>query len=1007
MKRLFSSFILILTAVCAFAQNKISPPVVIPPVVPRPPRIIMTVPDAPKDSIKLSDLSVKVEVAGNVATTTYDMVFTNSSSKTLEGEFEFPLGQGQNVVGYALDINGRMRQGVAVEKEKARTIFEDVVRKNVDPGLVELTAGNNFKTRVYPLPARGSRHVQITYEEVLPLSGTNRTYVLQPLTDEVLDSFKFQISVYKLNNEPKIQSNSGFGSFNFDSQNTGYNASFERKNFSFDQPISITLPEDDGLNNVFMQDIGRDTYFYFYTNMRAASRQKTLPRSLTVYYDVSSSMKNRNFKSEMELLRQYLYKLNNPSVTVIPFSNKLHEARTFNSNWMYYGAIDEIESFLKKQTYDGGTSLDFIQNLSNSSDEVLIFTDGISNWKNLASNNTIRYLGAKSVIYTINSSASADHSYLKSLAQENGGMYVDLSSITSDQGLELLTKEYLHLIRADYDTNAVSDLLPAVGAVVDGDFSVAGILRGKSSPVALSFGYGNTITEVKRFNVSLVGSSNSSGPQNIARLWAQKKIEELNKNYEANRSQIIDLAKKFTVVTKDTSLLVLDNASDYVKYGIEPPEDLRAEYNRLVSNNRTKTSEPQGIPNSVFSKFEEFKNWWNKKPQDFKTKKNSKSKSSDTRSLRSDSSINGEMMWMEEEPQMMMAERMSVESVSAPRASARASASDANSLQELGSAAREIAYDTAKGFNSADSGSTGGSTITIQAWNPKASYISTLKRTPREYMYSKYLELKSDYETSPSFYMDVADYFMQEKLKDEAIRILSNLAELNLENSDVLRALGNKLVEWECFEQAVTVFEKLTVIRSEIPQFYRDLALAYYHAGYAQKAVDTLYDLATKKWDNRFDEIQQIALNDMNAIIAAEKYIDTSRIDRRLLQNFPVDIRVVLTWNTDDCDIDLWVTDPDGEKCFYGNKLTQNGGRISRDFTQGYGPEEFCIKQAVKGKYKIEANYYGTHSQKILQPVVVQAEVYTNFGTPYQKKEVLTLQLDTVKGSFTVGEIKF
>ncbi|MBP5753644.1 MAG: hypothetical protein J6W60_12445, partial [Treponema sp.] len=782
--------------------------------------------------------------------------------------------QGQNVVGYALDINGRMRQGVAVEKEKARTVFEDVVRKNVDPGLVELTAGNNFKTRVYPLPARGSRHVQITYEEVLPLSGTNRTYVLQPLTDEVLDSFKFQISVYKLNNEPKIQSNSGFGSFNFDSQNTGYNASFERKNFSFDQPISITLPEDDGLNNVFMQDIGRDTYFYFYTNMRAASRQKTLPRSLTVYYDVSSSMKNRNFKSEMELLRQYLYKLNNPSVTVIPFSNTLHEARTFNSNWMYYGAIDEIESFLKKQTYDGGTSLDFIQNLSSSSDEVLIFTDGISNWKNLStSNNPFRYLGSKSVIYTINSSASADHSYLKSLAQENGGMYVDLSSITADQGLELLTKEFLHLIRADYDTNAVSDLLPAVGAVVDGDFSVAGILHGKSSPVTLSFGYGNTITEVKRFNVSLVGSSNSSGPQNIARLWAQKKIEELNKNYEAYRSQIIDLAKKFTVVTKDTSLLVLDNASDYVKYGIEPPEDLRAEYNRLVSNNRTKTSEPQGIPSAVFSKFEEFKNWWNKKPQDFKTKKNSKGKGS-SGALRSESSGTMYMDSMEMEAPMM-----AMESVSAPRtASARAS----EPVGTTNSALRD-ATDMAKGVSD-PYGSKGGSTITIQAWNPKASYISTLKRTPREYMYSKYLELKSDYETSPSFYMDVADYFMQEKLKDEAIRILSNLAELNLENSDVLRALGNKLVEWECFEQAVTVFEKLTVIRSEIPQFYRDLALAYYHAGYAQKAVDTLYDLATKKWDNRFDEIQQIALNDMNAIIAAEKYINTSRIDRRLLQ---------------------------------------------------------------------------------------------------------------------------
>ncbi|MBP5358351.1 MAG: DUF2135 domain-containing protein [Treponema sp.] len=999
MKRLFSSFILILTAVCAFAQNKISPPVVITPVVPRPPRIIMTVPDVPKDSIKLSDLSVKVEVAGNVATTTYDMVFTNSSSKILEGEFEFPLGQGQTVVGYALDINGRMRQGVAVEKEKARTVFEDVVRKNVDPGLVELTSGNNFKTRVYPLPARGSRHVQITYEEVLPISGTNRTYVLQPLTDEKLSSFKFEISVYNLRNEPKIQSNSGFGSFNFDSQNTGYNASFERKDFTFDQPISITLPEDDGLNNVFMQDIGRDTYFYFYTSMRAASRQKTLPRSLTVYYDISSSMKNRNFKSEMELLRQYLYKLNNPSVTVIPFSNTLHEARTFNSNWMYYGAIDEIEAFLKQQKYDGGTSLDFIQNLSSSSDEILIFTDGISNWKNLSTgNNPFRYLGTKSLVYTINSSSSADHSFLKSLAQENGGMYVNLSQITSEQGLELLTKEYLHLIRADYDSSAVSDLLPGIGAVVEGDFSVSGILRGKSSPVTLSFGYGNTITEVNKFNVSLIGSVNSSGPQNIARLWAQKKIEDLNKNYDANRSQIIDLAKKFTIVTKDTSLLVLDNASDYVKYGIEPPEDLRAEYNRLVSNNRTKTAEPQGIPNSVFNKFEEFRNWWNKKPQDFKTGSKSKAKGSSSGSLRSSTSGAMYMDAMEMEAPMM-----AMESVSAPRAAASSRASEP--MTSANSALRE-ATDMAKG-TSETSRSKDGSTITIQAWNPKAGYISTLKRTPREYMYSQYLELKTDYDTSPSFYMDVADYFMQENLKTEAIRILSNLAELNLENSDVLRALGNKLVEWGCFEQAITVFEKLTVIRAEIPQFYRDLALAYYHAGYAQMAVDTLYDLVTKKWDNRFEEIQQIALNDMNAIIATEKYINTSRIDRRLLQNSPVDIRVVLTWNTDDCDIDLWVTDPDGEKCYYGNKLTQNGGRISRDFTQGYGPEEFCIKQAVKGKYKIEANYYGTHSQKILQPVVVQAEVYTNFGTPYQKKEVLTLQLDTIKGSFTVGEIKF
>jgi len=231
---------------------------------------------------------------------------------------------------------------------------------------------------------------------------------------------------------------------------------------------------------------------------------------------------------------------------------------------------------------------------------------------------------------------------------------------------------------------------------------------------------------------------------------------------------------------------------------------------------------------------------------------------------------------------------------------------------------------------------------------------------------------------------------------------------MELENSDILRALGNKLVERKDYANAIWVFKKLTKIRSEIPQFYRDLAMAYHYNGEGQQAVDTLWYMASKAWDSRFEEIQQIALNDMNCIIAQSKSkINTSAIDKKLMENFPVDIRIVLTWNTDNCDIDLWVTDPDKEKCFYQNKVTANGGHLSRDFTQGYGPEEFCIKEAPEGTYKIEANYYGTSSQKMLQPVIVQAEVFTNFGRENQKREVLTLQLDSVKGVFTIGTVTF
>ncbi|MBQ3800051.1 MAG: hypothetical protein II837_07130, partial [Treponema sp.] len=131
--------------------------------------------------VRMTSLAAEVEVMGNIATTTLDMTFVNETSRVLEGEFEFPLGEGEAVTGYALDINGRMRQGVVVEKDKGRQVFEAVVRQGIDPGLVEMTAGNNFKTRVYPLPANGSRRVQLSYQSELRDSSTGRVYSFSAL----------------------------------------------------------------------------------------------------------------------------------------------------------------------------------------------------------------------------------------------------------------------------------------------------------------------------------------------------------------------------------------------------------------------------------------------------------------------------------------------------------------------------------------------------------------------------------------------------------------------------------------------------------------------------------------------------------------------------------------------------------------------------------------------------------------------------------------------------------
>lgn len=70
------------------------------------------------------------------------------------------------------------------------------------------------------------------------------------------------------------------------------------------------------------------------------------------------------------------------------------------------------------------------------------------------------------------------------------------------------------------------------------------------------------------------------------------------------------------------------------------------------------------------------------------------------------------------------------------------------------------------------------------------------------------------------------------------------------------------------------------------------------------------------------------------------------------------DMRIVLTWNTDKSDMDLWVRDPQGEKVYYRHKTSKIGGQLDVDVTTGYGPETFTLPNAMAGNYQIQVQNY-------------------------------------------------
>jgi len=109
--------------------------------------------------------------------------------------------------------------------------------------------------------------------------------------------------------------------------------------------------------------------------------------------------------------------------------------------------------------------------------------------------------------------------------------------------------------------------------------------------------------------------------------------------------------------------------------------------------------------------------------------------------------------------------------------------------------------------------------------------------------------------------------------------------------------------------------------------------------------------------------------------------------------------------------VDLWVTDPNGERAYYGNRLTYQGGRMSRDFTGGYGPEEYMVRRALAGDYAVKANFFGSRAQSLTGPTMLQATVIADYGRPTRltlaQGGALVAEYATMAAMETVGFAAF
>ena len=1126
------------------------------------PSLMVKTDDGKEYPLRLSGLHIKSDIIGNIAITTMDMTFFNETDRILEGELLFPLAEGNTVSRFAMELNGTMREGVVVEKAKGRRVFESIVRRNVDPALLEMSKGNIFRARVYPITPKNNKRIILAYEQQLERTQEGQLFLLPLEHKNPIDSFSLEVQLRHRTLAPDLRYND-FDNIIFTQKEKSFFAEFSAQRFTANRPLTLLLPAgiDDSLR-IFTGKREQDNSYYCYITGVPESKiiEKTLPTTITLIWDNSGSSQKNNKALILDALEQYLQRCGTYSVRLIEFALQARDIGKYTNSSLLRKAIENLVP-------DGATTFDACDFSSYKTDEIILVSDGIQTFGKApaVNHNAVP-------ITVLHAAQSAEHGYLRNIALASGGQYINAIGLSADDIVKRLTTIPLHFLGAE--CSVPMDIFPSIAQPLQGNFSLAGRSKDSVFSLTLRFGIGKTILSQQIFTVK----SAYSHPL-VPRLWAQKKLSELDMEYEKNSKNITALGKDFSLVTRNTSLIVLEQLSDYVLYNIVPPmEEMRKEYFKLVKiqdsiaqNKHTNTLQ------KTISQMARKKEWYNtdflprteeenrqeeerrkrremlykmeqeaivelnndhKKIQLYYQKKkdslqalvipNSQAKQGYGTLQGKVSTIggkslpgslvkvqstkrgtytvkNGSFIIRQLSPGDYILEISNIgyytnyekitilkdqttdikialtegrdiceicikgesfkESVTADKKGSARERSGANntiiaveSVQNavtlssgiiadndapvvrvsrperteflvdvqnmpdkftggLGSSVQSgiMCFEENTNQNTSLNRASVESSLTPTAQPPKIAlaepvptmtYSAELLNASDKERYSVYRQLRQNFGHLPMFYMDAADIFYQKGQKEQALRIISNLAELEIESQRLLRILSRRLLQYGFASEAVAIFREVYTMREEEPQSMRDLALALAEAGMYQEAVDTLYALSQREWDSRFPEIQTIALTEMNALIAkAGTSVKTNHIHPELLMVQPLGLRIVIDWDADNCDIDLWVIDPQKEKCYYSNPRTKIGGNLSRDLTGGYGPEEFSLKKPISGTYTIKAHYYGDRQQSIAGPTTITAYIWTNYGTPQEKKQEITLRMNGKKEIVDIGTV--
>jgi len=529
---------------------------------------------------------VEVNILGQVAKTTIDQVFINHHSRDIEGMYIFPLPEDASISEFSMYIGDKEVDGEILDRDQARRIYEDIVRRMKDPALLEYVGRNMFRARVYPIPARGEKRIKLSYTEILKSEARLVRY-LYPLNTERFSARPLEDVAVSVNIRTQIPISNVYSPSHKVSirkiEKNHARVGYEGKNIKpgKDFILYYSLSEDDiGLSFINWGD-EKDNYFLFMASPSFVSpKVKVINKNIIFILDSSGSMSGKKIIQAKEAARFVINHLDPGDMfSMIDFDDGVD----FFSQKMVAASQENIEKalrFVNDIEDSGGTNINeaLYEGLGKITQGerpsyILFLTDGLptvgvtdtaSILKNISSAND-----RKSRIFVFGVGYDVNTELLDRISSGNRGtsVYVgenDNLEVAMSQFYEKISSPLLSDITVKFSGIDTKDVYPRIlpDLFKGSQLLMIGKYRSEGSvSVELT---GKVEEETKQFALKNQRLIKDDSYNFLPRLWATRRIGFLLEEIRLHAAQkelieeVTRLGIKFGIVTPYTSFLVTE-----------------------------------------------------------------------------------------------------------------------------------------------------------------------------------------------------------------------------------------------------------------------------------------------------------------------------------------------------------------------------------------------------------------------------------------------------------------